>query len=67
MHPVLYGINFQLTPLKIIERVFIYLAKHTLLALLTGLWKTAKEQTKSYCERAIESTLEYFYMDDFLD
>ena len=29
--------------------------------------KTAKDQTKSYSERAIESILEHFYMDDFLD
>ena len=29
--------------------------------------KTAKDQTRSYSERAIESILEPFYMDDFLD
>ena len=29
--------------------------------------KTAKDQTKSYSERAIESILEPFYKDDFLD
>ena len=29
--------------------------------------KKAKDQTKSYSKRAIESILEHFYMDDFLD
>ena len=29
--------------------------------------KTAKDQAKSYSKRAIESILEHFYMDDFLD
>ena len=29
--------------------------------------KTAKEQTKSYSKKAIESILEHFYMNDFLD
>ena len=29
--------------------------------------KTAKDQTKSHSERAIESILEHFYKDDFLD
>ena len=29
--------------------------------------KTTKDQTKSYTERAIESILEQFYIDDFLD
>ena len=29
--------------------------------------KTAKDQTKSHSERAIESILEHFYMDDFLN
>ena len=29
--------------------------------------KTAKDQTKSYFERGIESILEHFYMDHFLD
>ena len=27
--------------------------------------KTAKDQTKSFSERAIESILEHFYMNDF--
>ena len=30
-----------------------------------GLKKTAKDQAKSYYQRAIESILEHFYMDDF--
>ena len=29
--------------------------------------KTAKDPTKGYSKRAIESILENFYMDDFLD
>ena len=29
--------------------------------------KTAKDQTKSYSKRAIESILEHFYTNDFLD
>ena len=29
--------------------------------------KTAKDQTKSYSERAVKSILEHFYMYDFLD
>ena len=32
-----------------------------------GCQKKAKDQTKSYSKRAIESILEHFYMDNFLD
>ena len=68
VHFVLFVVNFQLTLLKIIKYAFIHLEK--LDSPCIANWvvkKTAKDQTKSYSKRAIESNLEHFYMDDIFD